>query len=45
MVNKFNSFFVNVGPNPAKTMRQHNNGQAEGGWYGESKVLQSIFLG
>lgn len=45
MVNEFNSFFVNVGLNLAKTIKQHNNGQAEGGWNGESKVFQSMFLG
>lgn len=45
VVVEFNSFFVNVGPNLAKTIKQHNNGQAEGGWNGESEVLQSIFLG
>lgn len=44
VVNEFNSVFVNVGLNLAKTIKQHNNGQVEGGWNGESKVLQSIFL-
>ena len=45
VVNEFKSCFVNVGPNLTKTIKQHNNGQAEGGWDGESKVLQSIFVG
>ncbi len=39
VVNEFNSFFVNVGPNLTKTIKQHNNGQAEGGWNGKSNAI------
>lgn len=42
MSDEFNSYFVNVGPNLAKSIQTH---QGENKWKGESKVLQSFFLG
>ncbi len=41
MADEFNSFFVNVGPNLAKTIPLHNENKS---WTGESRVMQSIFL-
>ncbi|KAI2647507.1 DNA-directed RNA polymerase subunit omega [Labeo rohita] len=41
MADEFNSFFVNVGPNLAKTIPFYNENKS---WTGESRVMQSFFL-
>ena len=45
VANEFNDFFVNVGPKLAETIGRHNDGAAQTGWRGESRVLQSMHLG
>lgn len=42
MADEFNSFFVNIGPNLVKSTHSHNE---EINWKGESKVVQSLYLG
>jgi hypothetical protein len=41
MADEFNSFFVNVGPNLAKTIPLYNENKS---WTGESRVMQSLFF-
>lgn len=45
VANGFNSFFINVGPNLAKTIEKHNDGAVQSGWKGGNQVLQSMLLG
>ena len=44
VVNEFNSFFVNIGPNLASLIRKHDKLQQKDDWKGESRVVKSIFL-
>lgn len=44
VANEFNSFFVNVGPNLADSIKIHDM-SLQRGWRGDSRVLQSMFLG
>ena len=43
VANEFNSFFVNVGPNLAKTIKEHKT-EDEGEGRGGSKMVQSMFV-
>ena len=42
VVNEFNSFFVNMGPKLADLIKTDES--VQGGWKGDSKVMQSMFL-
>lgn len=44
VANELNSFFGNGGPKLTKSIKEHSDGQI-GGWDGEGKILQSMFLG
>lgn len=44
VANEFNSFFVNMGPNLADSIKIHDMSLQRGG-RGDSRVLQSMFLG
>lgn len=45
VVNAFNSFFVNIWPNLANLIRKQDDSEWNDKWKGDSRVVQSMFLG
>ena len=45
IADEFNSYFVNTGPNLAKSIKTHDDGQDESNVKGGGNILQSMFIG